>query len=205
MRTALTPQPHEVLKLNNLPPSVLSSQPHLLRTRKTLLISRHHVPPSHVPSATLFSLPPSVEDEPAPSQASSEEEERERVRRERERAVKRFQLLTKSIDPRVGDAYISLSELDEVDSNVIDDLAALEIDQWAEMQQGKGSQPDGAGEKKRQSKGKKAVPAPSNREERALEAFYEDEDWERETGGPSRSRNGGWKVVGDPAKLGIKV
>ncbi len=99
--------------------------------------------------------------------------------------MKRFQLLTKTVDPGVGAAYLSLSELEE-NKDLLD---------------GGGEAIEG---------GKKVVRVEGNRTERALEAFFEDEGWEREVGGPVRgvgSGSGGgvgkWKSVGSGA--GIKT
>ncbi len=133
------------------------------------------------------------------------------MRREREKAVKRFQILTKSVDPRVGDIYLSLSEMEE---SSLDYLSSVEVDQAIEreiqsgrnLSDNKDSVAAGGG-----GKGKIALPDSSNRTERALEAFYEDEEWEKEVGGPRVSKVGGgggrngWKRIGDPTKMGIKV
>ena len=102
--------------------------------------------------------------------------------------------MTKSVDPGVGAAYLSLSELDE---SSLDDLSSLEIDQAIEV-----------GQKRAEEKemGKRAVPGMGNREQRALDAFYEDEQWEagRGNGMPKRVE-GGWRKVGDGSKMGLKV
>lgn len=93
--------------------------------------------------------------------------------------MKRFQLLTKTVDPGVGAAYLGLSELEEG--------------------------VDGSGEG---MGGKKVVRKEGNRQERAVEAFFEDEGWEREVGGPERVGSSGglgkWRSVGSGA-LGVKI
>ena len=143
-------QPHELLTLNDLPPSVMSTTPHLLRTRKTLIISRRRVNTAHV--------------QPSDPQPVDEETER---KRQREREVKRFQLVTKTVDPGVGRAYLSLE--DEVD--------ALDGQYSGETKEG----------------GKK--PYPLEPEERAVGRYWEDEDWERKAAEPTRSSKGKWRVV----------
>lgn len=148
------------------------------------MISRRSVLKSRIPSTTLFN---STFDADDAQSADDAKEEAERLKRERERAVKRFQLMTKSVDPRIGDAYISLSELDE--SN-LDHLSSLEIDNLSE-----------GGE----NKGKRQIPSAGNREQRALDAFYDDENWESKVGGPERTKRGGWKTVGPSVNMGVKV
>ena len=116
----------------------------------------------------------------------------EAARREKERQVKRFQLMTKTVDPGVGAAYIGLSELSE-GRDVLDEGS------------GEALEKGGGG-----GKGKKVWKEEGNRTERALEAFFEDEGWEREVGGPERTeRRGGlgkWKSVGGVSDgVGIKT
>lgn len=196
-----------MLHLNNLPHSVLSTQPHLLRTRRTILISQRLVPKSQVPSTEVFSFEGDVQGEPL-----DKEEER---KRERERALKRFQLLTKNGDKSVGEAYIALSELDEGRDDLLEALEEIE----------RGYEVDGAVKAQSLNKeddkeavrsispvrnlagtGKKVIRDPSNREERAIEAFFDDEQWEKEVGGVKRhSRKNGWKSIGEGSHLGIKV
>ncbi|ORX38037.1 hypothetical protein BD324DRAFT_624277 [Kockovaella imperatae] len=169
-------QPHEIVALNDLPPAVLSSQPHLLRTRQTLIISRRQIPKSKLANGG----DPLVFDSGLGVAEQTEDD-----KRERERAVKRFQLLTKTIDPGVGQAYMGLSELEEEDG-LLDESFEGEND---------------AG-----GSGKKALREPANREDRALEAFYGDEQWEHEAGKPTRGQGvGRWKTIGNGSNLGIKV
>lgn len=74
--------------MNNLPPSTLSTTPHLLHTRTSIV------------------LPPSAK---LPS--STHEVDREvEARRVRERAEKRLQMLTKEVDWRVAKAYVALAD-----------------------------------------------------------------------------------------------
>ena len=121
-----------------------------------------------------------------------EEEAKAKAKRDRERAVKRFQIMTKSVDPGVGRAYLSLSELEELDDGALDDLAALEID--TEANDGK----VGGG------KSKRLLPEASNREQRALDAYYDDESWGSSLRAPKSksTKKGGWKSVGDAGKMG---
>ncbi|KAJ6544771.1 hypothetical protein DFH09DRAFT_1249237 [Mycena vulgaris] len=84
----------ELCRLNNLPPSTLSTTPHLLHTRGFLTLPAAAHPKLHASDS-------------APS--SAEERARE-VRRTRERAEKRLQTLTKEVDWRVAKAYIALAD-----------------------------------------------------------------------------------------------
>ncbi|KAJ6494733.1 hypothetical protein C8R47DRAFT_974246 [Mycena vitilis] len=81
-------------RLNNLPPSTLSTTPHILHTRAFL------------------TLPPSAQAQlQASDTAPNSAEERAReVSRIRERAEKRLQTLTKEVDWRVARAYIALAD-----------------------------------------------------------------------------------------------
>ncbi|KDR78880.1 hypothetical protein GALMADRAFT_64579 [Galerina marginata CBS 339.88] len=82
---------HEICKLNNLPPSVIRTTPHLLHTRAFLLLP---------PTAKLHA-----------SLALSKEEEKGREEKlVRERAEKRLQTLTKEVDWRVAKAYVALAD-----------------------------------------------------------------------------------------------
>ena len=191
MLIALPIQPHEIVSLNSLPPSVLSTQPHLLRTRRTLVISRRLVPRSKLADPTLFDSSLDELDRPV--------DEEEDAKRERERAVKRFQLLTKTVDPGVGKVYIGLSELEE-EEGLLGTGEADELPSISDMTDSKG------GEASKRGSGKKVLREPDSREGRALESFYEDERWENEVGSPERGSSvGRWKSVGNGSNLGIKV
>lgn len=84
----------ELCVLNKLPFSALSTTPHLLHTRRTIVLP--------LSAKNLGSLP-------APPTA--EEAERQR----RERAEKRFQFVTKEVDWRVARTYVALAEDDDGD------------------------------------------------------------------------------------------
>lgn len=75
----------ELCRLNNLPPSTLSTTPHLLHTRTFIVLP---------PSAKSFSN--------ADTDAGA--------RRAREKAEKRLQMLTKEVDWRVAKAYVALAD-----------------------------------------------------------------------------------------------
>ncbi|KAJ7659954.1 hypothetical protein B0H17DRAFT_954497 [Mycena rosella] len=97
---ASTLLPH-LCRLNGLPPSTLSTTPHLLHTRGFL------------------TLPPAVQSKLQASDArpSTDEERAREARRARERAEKRLQTLTKEVDWRVAKAYIALADdADEADA-----------------------------------------------------------------------------------------
>lgn len=104
--------------------------------------------------------------------SEDEDDNDEEKKRAAERQLKRFQLITKTTDPGVGKVYLSLTQLEGPD--------AVEIDASGEGMDGK-----------------KKVPAAGTRtvEERAMERFWDDLDWEREAVGPSRVKEGRWKVV----------
>ncbi|ORY35041.1 hypothetical protein BCR39DRAFT_585968 [Naematelia encephala] len=180
--------PHEILSLNNLPPSTLSTQPHLLRTRQTLLISRRLMPKSKLPSSTLFSTPADKDYSPYEKKPEHSDGNEDEARRAEERRVKRFQLITKTADPCVGRAYVGLAAAEE-SASTSDGI-------------GFGGSGEGMGGKKTH------LPQEGNRAERAVERFLDDDEWEREWGGPARASkgvDGRWKVVGSGLKLGLKA
>lgn len=78
----------ELCRLNNLPPSTLSTTPHLLHTR------------------TFIVLPPSAKSLPVTREANPDAG----ARRVREKAEKRLQMLTKEVDWRVAKAYVALAD-----------------------------------------------------------------------------------------------
>ncbi|KAK6909024.1 hypothetical protein I203_103034 [Kwoniella mangroviensis CBS 8507] len=139
--------PHDLLSLNNLPYTALSTHPRILHTRKTLIISRRQIPSSKIPS------------QPATSSSPFQEENEER---EKSKQFKRFQLLTKNTDLGIANTYLNLSELEE---SLGDDP----------LESGSGETING--HKKKQFANKE------NREQRALESFFEDDEWEKEHGG----------------------
>ncbi|KAJ6513368.1 hypothetical protein C8R45DRAFT_1154578 [Mycena sanguinolenta] len=77
--------------LNNLPPSTLTTTPHLLHTRTSLLL----------PTYALSRLSPADATAPTPAEARA---------REVSRAGKRLQMLTKETDWRVAHAYVALAD-----------------------------------------------------------------------------------------------
>ncbi|KIM33391.1 hypothetical protein M408DRAFT_60834 [Serendipita vermifera MAFF 305830] len=83
----------EICRLNGLPPSTLSTTPHLLHTRSFILL-----PPTD-------RKPP-----PPPPEAEAREEQRKK-----ERAAKQFQFVTKEVDWRIAKAYVALADIDDID------------------------------------------------------------------------------------------
>ncbi|KAF5382138.1 hypothetical protein D9615_004303 [Tricholomella constricta] len=84
---------HELCRLNNLPPSTLRTTPHLLHTRRFLI------------------LPPTVRKTEVPLNKETPEQAREReASRGKERAEKRLQTLMKEVDWRVAKAYVALAD-----------------------------------------------------------------------------------------------
>ncbi|WVQ75265.1 hypothetical protein IAR50_004878 [Cryptococcus sp. DSM 104548] len=157
--------PHDILEFNSLPPIALSSNPRILQTRKSIIISRRSVPSS--------SLPPlshrDKQQETSVNRAESED-------RRKERQIQRFRAITKSADPDIAHAYLSIEELAE-GRDLLD--------------HGSGEALEGSGS------GKKApMPSEGNREARALDRFWEDEEWESSSGRGERKKVGKWKVVG---------
>lgn len=131
------------------------------------------------------------------------EREKQRARaRAAERRIKRFQLITKTPDPAIGRVYLSLAELDaEVGredgsggGDVLFDSADLaDGGNLTMMNTRKKGRPYGGGDREDSGIGNeknekytiKQPKEPLSKEERALEAFFEDEEWES-TCGPSR-------------------
>ncbi|KAF9466561.1 hypothetical protein BDZ94DRAFT_1187314 [Collybia nuda] len=127
----------EICRLNNLPPSTLSTTPHLLHTRMFL------------------TLPPSTHYRPG--LINSEEERKRETQDSKKRAEKRLQTVTKEVDWRVAKAYIALAEdpPDEVE----------EAEDYS---------------RKRKEAGVPSGPSHghSNLEERAIEQYLDDDEWE---------------------------
>ncbi|KAG6900218.1 hypothetical protein C0993_001287 [Termitomyces sp. T159_Od127] len=84
---------HQVCRLNNLPPSTLRTTPHLLHTRRYLILP---------PSARQAGLPINKE---TSDQAAARE-----ARWGKERAEKRLQTVTKEVDSYVAKAYVALAD-----------------------------------------------------------------------------------------------
>ncbi|KAG2133665.1 uncharacterized protein EDB93DRAFT_1093191 [Suillus bovinus] len=114
----------ELCRLNNLPPSTLSTTPHLLHTRTFVVLT---------PSAKSLSI---TRDADADAGA----------RRVREKAEKRLQMLTKEVDWRVAKAYVALADdpeeeviygfkYKETGGNGANTLEARAADQYLEDQE----------------------------------------------------------------------
>ncbi|KAJ3757663.1 hypothetical protein EV360DRAFT_83816 [Lentinula raphanica] len=139
----------ELCRLNKLPPSTLSTTPHLLHTR------------------TVLTLPASarLKDKTGQSLLSSIKPEEERcraVRRIRERAEKRLQTVTKEIDWRVAQAYIAIAEQEGTEGyRASYDLKHKELDAGPAFRKtpGPGSQV-------------------SDLELMALDKYFDDDEWE---------------------------
>lgn len=91
-------QGRRLARLNNLPPSVLSTTPHLLHTRRFLTI------PHNARTKTLGPLGDAPDDIDAEALARREKE------RKRELAAKRFAFVTKEVDYRVAKAYVAIAD-----------------------------------------------------------------------------------------------
>ncbi|TDL25492.1 hypothetical protein BD410DRAFT_784482 [Rickenella mellea] len=139
-------------RLNNLPPSTLTTTPHILHTR------------------TFITLPPSSKPPPSTPLLSEEETKEREARRAREKAEKRFQFVTKEVDWRVARAYVALAD-DPCE-------AAASAMKRKELGIPRDSDSKDGGEV----------------EARAVDAYLEDEEWERTVGGPCKVQ--GWPVIG---------
>lgn len=110
--------------------------------------------------------------------------------------MKRFQLISKNTDDAVGRTYLALAKDPE---GPPEGRHPLELGSGESMGTGAGN---GGGE----TPGKKKMYRKGNGEgdeERALEAFFDDEEWEREVGAPERVKvDGRWTVVGSGRGLG---
>lgn len=97
-------QGRELCRINNLPPSALSTTPHILHTRAFITL-----PPS-------ARFPGGAQNVSAAAQAKDIERER---RLARERAEKRVQTLTKEVDWRVAKAYVALADAHDTDADSV--------------------------------------------------------------------------------------
>jgi len=98
----------ELCRLNNLPPSTLTTTPHILHTRVSLTLPL---------SARSKSKSPLNGADPT---ADKEQE----ARITRQRAEKRLQTLTKEVDWRVAKAYVALADTPDIDA---DDMKGKEL------------------------------------------------------------------------------
>lgn len=97
------PQSRALCRLNGLPPSALSTTPHLLHTRRTLKLP----PNTKVKDSALFSLSRTANHN-APGRRDDVKHRRDH-KDALERATKRLQCVTKETDWRVAQAYIAIS------------------------------------------------------------------------------------------------
>ncbi|KAL7424842.1 hypothetical protein Q5752_000527 [Cryptotrichosporon argae] len=177
--------PHRLLELNALPHTALSSDPRILRTRRSLLISRQSVPRACAP----------IPDRPSASASASasedegqDEEGDDDERRRADRAVKRFQLLTKTADRALAETYLGVAAIEAAhatgDAKELDKVASAAAGAGARARAGAGAGAEGT-------------------EARAADKWFDDERWEHEVGGPVKRADGRWRVVGGVA-AGIK-
>jgi hypothetical protein len=123
-----------------------------LQTRKTIIISSRQLPKS------LDKV----------SETTPEEDKR----RAEERAVKRFQLVTKTVDPGVGKAYLSIQG---------------EAPHPLELGSGEVLEKNGGGKKQ----------ANLSKEDRAMEQWFEDDEWEGDSSNRlPKKKAGKWTSVG---------
>lgn len=92
--TSTSLQGRDLCRLNNLPPSTLTTTPHLLHTRAFL------------------TLPPSARTHVNYVNSNPEVDQERDTRIAKERAEKRLQILTKEVDWRVAKAYVALADAD---------------------------------------------------------------------------------------------
>jgi hypothetical protein len=124
-----------------------------LQTRKTVIISQRKLPTSQLNQIT---------------ETTPEEDKR----RAEERAVKRFQLVTKTVDPGVGKAYLS-----------------IQGEAPHPLEYGSGEVLDKKGGAKKRGN--------LSKEDRAMEQWFEDDEWEGETSNRlPKKKEGKWTSVG---------
>ncbi|KAI0690616.1 hypothetical protein BC835DRAFT_1363551 [Cytidiella melzeri] len=139
--------PRLLCRLNNLPPTTLQTTPHILHTR------------------TVLTLPPSVN--PPPSSQTTIADSDYEARRARERSERRFQIVTKEVDPRVAKAYVALSaDLDSETTARMEFVKPLTDKNWNTMYDR---------DKRRAALGEGS----SSLEATAIDRYLDDEDWER--------------------------
>ncbi|WVF68866.1 hypothetical protein IAT40_003639 [Kwoniella sp. CBS 6097] len=221
--------PHDLLTLNNLPPATLSTNPRLLHTRKSIIISRRVVP----------SRPFNEKGQNQDPLEMNQESELIDEAREKEKSLKRFQLITKSLEPGVGETYLSLAQLDGDGDGDGDGDAAETPGSGSRSRSGSGfdygayetacgndKKFDSTSALKEQEKEKDQDPEKEKvkhslsgrgrskggdkhdaTETRALEAFFDDEQWENAVGASAlesyRSKQGKWNSIGVGAGAGI--
>jgi hypothetical protein len=105
--------PRALCTANKLPPSTMTTQPHLLHTRTSIIIPTPDGGPAGL-STTLFSVD---DEEPVEPESPKSRYDRE-AKRARERAAVRLATLTKETDPSIARAYVALAE-EEGDDDVL--------------------------------------------------------------------------------------
>ncbi|WWC93128.1 uncharacterized protein L201_008095 [Kwoniella dendrophila CBS 6074] len=181
--------PHELLSLNNLPHTAITTNPRIIQTRKSLIISKRKVLKSKLDS-NQNKINPSINDDDDNKQDEIDELDEQK---RKQKQIKRFQLLTKSNDLGIVNTYLSLSELDE----------------------NKDIQGTGESLSSNQSKKKALIPDKHNREQRALDQFFDDEQWEldqsqnyqelRKNKGKETEKNSGkWNIFGGNRNISVK-
>ncbi|OCF39223.1 hypothetical protein I317_06992 [Kwoniella heveanensis CBS 569] len=197
--------PHDLLTLNNLPPTTLSTNPRLLHTRKSIIISRRTVARDRDASSKDLQVQNTVT-------TGSEIDEA----REKEKSLKRFQLITKSLEPGVGEAYLSLAQLDDEHDQNHEQEQGLFNDgsygtKYENVRRRQIDHEDVGIEKEKDKPERIQVLGESSsnhhRETRALEAFFDDEQWETAVGASAlksyKAKQGRWNVVGVGATAGV--
>ncbi|WWC73397.1 uncharacterized protein I206_107364 [Kwoniella pini CBS 10737] len=168
--------PHELLLLNKIPFEAISNHSRIIQTRKSIIISNRKILKSKITQKSQFDQ----------QQQQQEEETKVKQEREKQRQIKKFQLLTKNLDSNIANTYLNLSELEE----------SFFINNKFNHDSGETIN----GNKKKQLKIDKL-----NREQRALESFFDDENWESQnklnklipssSTTSSSSRNTKWNII----------
>ena|SRR5882762_3132253 len=141
-------QGRELCRLNNLPPSTLSTTPHILHTRPFLI------------------LPPSARSKLLVDNSNSTVDIEREIRLVRERAERRLQMLTKEVDWRVAKAYVALADVSDDDADMKWKELILRGDRMAKSGAGNGGN------------GERDLSTGMTLEARAVERYIDDEEWE---------------------------
>lgn len=212
--------PYTLLRLNNIPHSALYANPALLQTRKSVIISlgRSTLRKQAGEEAMYVSSVWRAEDRERHHEIAEEQQdfEEESEHRQKQRMVKRFQLVTKQVDPAVARAYLAVQQIDDASASAAglpesssEVLFSLDDEADDEGQAGRLSQVESEKSRLRQKElvGEEKKIGPygvhagrGGIDGRAIDRYFDDEDWESSHGATLSTGRGSGK---EAAKEGL--
>ncbi|RSH77413.1 uncharacterized protein EHS24_003379 [Apiotrichum porosum] len=182
--------PHHLLALNGLPHAALYANPALLRTRRYVVIARRRVPASQA----------AQQDKDTALDALQSNNGEDDPGRRAARALKRFQLVSKEADKGVGRAYLALNN--DNDGGGGPSHNDTQCDDEDRGEKGGDTLPRACGDSLSEKKGSQSSASAA---ERALEHFFDDDEWAANAPEPARGLSGRWKVVAPVLPAAMKT